>query len=275
MVATTARSASTLTTCPSRTPSSSSIPENGGPGPKISEDDYVEGAPELVVEVAYSSVSYDLHAKLHVYRRNEASGIRRLAGRGRDDRLVHRLREGRYERLPLYGGWPITEARSSPDSGSILKALIRGDMAAVFGVIQARASPVPRACRVRRSTPKAAILEGRVSPTVSEDGEIVNLMATSPTGSRRTLRRPDFDRKLSPASIATSPARMTCGSSSTGSSADSIERHALRDTSVELGGILLGKECIDEETGIALRLDHRGPRSEALREHAGKFYVHA
>jgi proteasome lid subunit RPN8/RPN11/regulator of replication initiation timing len=31
--------------------------------------------------------------------------------------------------------------------------------------------------------------------------------------------------------------------------ADAIERHALRDTSVELGGILLGKECIDEETG--------------------------
>jgi proteasome lid subunit RPN8/RPN11 len=31
--------------------------------------------------------------------------------------------------------------------------------------------------------------------------------------------------------------------------ADAIERHALRDTSVELGGILLGKECVDEETG--------------------------
>lgn len=31
--------------------------------------------------------------------------------------------------------------------------------------------------------------------------------------------------------------------------ADAIERHALRDTSVELGGILLGKECIDDETG--------------------------
>lgn len=32
--------------------------------------------------------------------------------------------------------------------------------------------------------------------------------------------------------------------------ADAIERHALRDTSVELGGILLGKECLDEETGV-------------------------
>ncbi|SIO64845.1 Proteasome lid subunit RPN8/RPN11, contains Jab1/MPN metalloenzyme (JAMM) motif [Singulisphaera sp. GP187] len=32
--------------------------------------------------------------------------------------------------------------------------------------------------------------------------------------------------------------------------ADLIERHALRDTSVELGGILLGKECLDEKTGL-------------------------
>ena len=31
--------------------------------------------------------------------------------------------------------------------------------------------------------------------------------------------------------------------------ADAIERHALRDTSVELGGILLGRECLDDLTG--------------------------
>lgn len=31
--------------------------------------------------------------------------------------------------------------------------------------------------------------------------------------------------------------------------ADAMERHALSDTSVELGGILLGKECVDEATG--------------------------
>jgi proteasome lid subunit RPN8/RPN11 len=32
--------------------------------------------------------------------------------------------------------------------------------------------------------------------------------------------------------------------------ADAIERHALSDTSVELGGILLGKECLDQATGL-------------------------
>lgn len=36
----------------------------------ISIDDYIEGAPELIVEVAASSASYDLHDKLRVYRRN-------------------------------------------------------------------------------------------------------------------------------------------------------------------------------------------------------------
>ncbi|WP_442923107.1 Uma2 family endonuclease [Microcoleus sp. A006_D1] len=36
----------------------------------ISDDDYVEGAPELIVEIAASSASYDLHEKLRVYRRN-------------------------------------------------------------------------------------------------------------------------------------------------------------------------------------------------------------
>jgi Uma2 family endonuclease len=37
----------------------------------ISDDDYVEGAPELIVEIAGSSASYDLHEKLNVYRRNQ------------------------------------------------------------------------------------------------------------------------------------------------------------------------------------------------------------
>jgi Uma2 family endonuclease len=44
-------------------------PEVGGHS-HINEDDYIEGAPELIVEVAASSASYDLHDKLRVYRRN-------------------------------------------------------------------------------------------------------------------------------------------------------------------------------------------------------------
>ena len=37
---------------------------------QLDGDDYVTGAPELVVEVVASSAAYDLHDKLHAYRRN-------------------------------------------------------------------------------------------------------------------------------------------------------------------------------------------------------------
>lgn len=36
---------------------------------RITEDDYLEGAPDLIVEIAASSASYDLHDKLEIYRR--------------------------------------------------------------------------------------------------------------------------------------------------------------------------------------------------------------
>ena len=37
---------------------------------RTSADDYVEGAPELIAEIAYSSRSLDLHAKRRDYRRH-------------------------------------------------------------------------------------------------------------------------------------------------------------------------------------------------------------
>ena len=36
----------------------------------ISDDDYIEGAPELILEIAASSANYDLHDKKRAYRRN-------------------------------------------------------------------------------------------------------------------------------------------------------------------------------------------------------------
>jgi Uma2 family endonuclease len=44
-------------------------PEAGGHS-RIDEDDYIEGTPELIIEVAASSAAYDLHDKQHAYRRN-------------------------------------------------------------------------------------------------------------------------------------------------------------------------------------------------------------
>jgi len=108
-------------------------PERGGQA-RISEDDYVEGAPELVAEIASSSVSYDLGKKLNSYRRN---GVReyivwRVLDREVDWFVLH---EGRYEPLP-----PAADGllRSTVFPGLWLDpaALIRGDLATVLAVVQ-------------------------------------------------------------------------------------------------------------------------------------------
>ena len=62
------------------------------------------------------------------------------------------------------------------------------------------------------------------------------------------LRRPDRDRRW--ACIAYEvPKADDLPIFLDRATADAIERHALRDTSVELGGIMLGKECVDDVTG--------------------------
>ena len=71
-------------------------PEYGGQI-RISEDDYIENAPELVVEVASSSASYDLDPKLKVYRRNGV--LEYIVWRVLDKELDwFILREGVYQR---------------------------------------------------------------------------------------------------------------------------------------------------------------------------------
>jgi proteasome lid subunit RPN8/RPN11 len=62
------------------------------------------------------------------------------------------------------------------------------------------------------------------------------------------LRRPDRDRKYACLAYEV-PGPEDLPVFVDHATADAIERHALRDTSVELGGILLGKECVDDQTG--------------------------
>ena len=45
--------------------------QSAGGQARLTEDDYVEGAPELVVEVAASSAANDLYDKKNAYRRNQ------------------------------------------------------------------------------------------------------------------------------------------------------------------------------------------------------------
>jgi Uma2 family endonuclease len=67
-------------------------------GPRLTGDGYLEGAPQLVVEVAASSASYDLHDKLEAYRR---TGVGEYVVWRVLDRAIDwfRLRAGEYVRV--------------------------------------------------------------------------------------------------------------------------------------------------------------------------------
>jgi Uma2 family endonuclease len=100
-------------------------------GPHLTDDGYVEGAPQLVVEVAASSVSYDLHDKMEAYRRN---GVREyVVWRVLDDAIDwFRLRDGAYVRLePDADG--VIESEEYPGLRLHLPSMLAGDRAAVLG----------------------------------------------------------------------------------------------------------------------------------------------
>jgi Uma2 family endonuclease len=69
-------------------------PRLGG-GCRIGKDNFLEGSPELVVEVAASSAAYDLHSKLRAYQRNRVQEY--LALLTFEPRIVwHVLTAGKY-----------------------------------------------------------------------------------------------------------------------------------------------------------------------------------
>jgi Uma2 family endonuclease len=109
------------------------LDESVGGNSRISEDDYVEGAPELIAEIAGSSVSYDVHDKLQVYRRN---GVREY--------LVWLVQD---QELHWYVWEEGTYRQQQPDESGILKspffpglwldvsALLEGQMQQVLAVL--------------------------------------------------------------------------------------------------------------------------------------------
>lgn len=100
----------------------------------ISEDDYVENAPELVAEVASSSASFDLNTKLAVYRRNGV--LEYLVWRVLDQKFDWFVtRNGVFEPL-LPGDDGILRSEKFPGLWLDPKALIAGDMPRVLTVVQ-------------------------------------------------------------------------------------------------------------------------------------------
>jgi Uma2 family endonuclease len=101
---------------------------------RINDEGYIVGAPDLVVEVAASSASYDLHDKLNAYRRN---GVREyIVYRVFDQKIDwFVLNDGRFEPLPPS---PDGSLRSTTFPGLWLDAaaLVAGDLATVLAVVQ-------------------------------------------------------------------------------------------------------------------------------------------
>jgi Uma2 family endonuclease len=84
--------------------------ETHGGHSRISEDDYLEGAPELIIEIAGSSAAVDLHAKRHAYRR---AGVQEYVVWLTDEQVIRAmtLRAGEF-------------VEAQPDADGLLKSSV-------------------------------------------------------------------------------------------------------------------------------------------------------
>jgi Uma2 family endonuclease len=108
-------------------------PECGGRA-RLDDEGYVVGAPELAVEVAYSSASYDLNVKLNAYRRNGVQEY--LVWRTFDGAIDwFALRSGKYELLAV-GADGVIRSEVFPGLWLHPSALINGDAQKLLAVAQ-------------------------------------------------------------------------------------------------------------------------------------------
>ncbi len=108
------------------------LPECGGQA-RI-EDPYIVGAPELVVEVSYSSRAVDLHDKRAAY---EAAGVREYVVVDLRDRVVHwlALRDGRFEEVAT-GEGGLHRSEVFPGLWLDPAALVEGDAARLLAAVE-------------------------------------------------------------------------------------------------------------------------------------------
>ena len=99
----------------------------------LSQSKYIEGAPELVVEVAMSSVASDFHDKLHIYRRNR---VREYLIWDLEGRRIEWLgwENGNY--APLKPAGAIVASKVFPGLWLDTTALLSGDLKKVLVQLQ-------------------------------------------------------------------------------------------------------------------------------------------
>ncbi len=110
------------------------IMESHGGQSRVGADRFLHGAPELVAEVAYSSVSYDLHEKLEAYRQH---GVREYVAWRVEEASIEWfvLREGRFDRLKTSEDG-VYRSEVFPGLWLDPSALLRGDLNATLQVLQ-------------------------------------------------------------------------------------------------------------------------------------------
>jgi Uma2 family endonuclease len=110
------------------------IEEQAGGQARLSEDDYIEGAPELVAEIAASSAAIDLGDKKRAYRRN---GIREyIVWQVFEQRLDwFYLQEGEYVPLAVDQDGVI-RSQVFPGLWLAVDNLLAGNMGRVLAVLQ-------------------------------------------------------------------------------------------------------------------------------------------
>ena len=104
------------------------LPEAGGG--HETEDGYFEGSPQLIVEVAASSVSYDLYEKKEAFRRN---GVPEYVVWRVQDRAIDwfRLVDGQYVRIqPDAEG--VVESEQFPGLRLHIPSMLAGDLPALL-----------------------------------------------------------------------------------------------------------------------------------------------
>lgn len=111
------------------------INEEAGGQARLSDDDYIEGAPELIVEIAASSVAIDLHAKKQAYRRN---GVKEyIVWQVLDQKLSwFYLEQGEYLELSADTDG-IVRSHVFPGLWLAVAELLVGNMQSVLAVLQA------------------------------------------------------------------------------------------------------------------------------------------
>ena len=110
------------------------IDSDAGGRCRVSGDNYLEGAPELVVEVAASSTSIELHDKLRAYRRNGVQEY--VVWRTQEARIDwFELVEGEYRPLPPDNAG-VVHSRVLPGLRLAVAALLNGDLAGALAEVQ-------------------------------------------------------------------------------------------------------------------------------------------